>query len=377
MTIHQSRPFEFIDHSDRLIAAVRPMTESAYIALDTESNSRYHYPEQLCLIQIATPTRVFIIDTLAVADLSALKAVLEDQHILKIIHGADYDIRCLDRHHQLHIHNLFDTSVAARFAGITEFGLAALIKNLLGLTITKSERLQQSDWGRRPLSPEALEYAAGDVQHLFSLYSNLEKRLRDLGRAAWVAEENARLEEVRFSAPDIQSAYLGVKGGQDLDGGALAVLRSLYLFREEEAVRQGRPPFFVIPDFTLVALAANPGLDLTRVSGLGPSGLQRFGHGLRQALSEGQAAPPIRRPYQNHERLNPIQSNRLKQLKAWRTAQSVALALDPSLLWPAISLERLARAPATFAAETDSAAIRHWQRDQFSTSLSTFLHSLA
>jgi ribonuclease D len=259
--------------------------------------------------------------------------------------------------------------VAARFAGITEFGLAALIKNLLGVTILKSERIQQADWGRRPLSADALEYAAGDVNHLHALVEKLEQRLEALGRTAWVAEEFTRLEEIRYSAPNLQTAYLSIKGAQNLDARGLAVLRSLTLFREEESLRQGRPPFFILPDYALVALAENPNADLSKIHGLGTIGLQRFGPDLQQALREGQSAPPLQRPRVPYERLNPEQSTCLFRLKAWRTALGAKLSLDPSLLWPAISLERLAKAPDSYDTEIFSASVRAWQREQFAESL--------
>lgn len=369
MTDTQSLPFEIVRQSGQLEAAVQDIKGSTVIALDTESNSRHHYPEQLCLIQIYSGQKVHIIDTIALGDMAPLKGVLEDKTIRKIIHGADYDIRCFDRHFGFRICNLYDTSVAARFAGISEFGLAALIKNLLGVTILKSERIQQADWGRRPLSADALEYAAGDVHHLHALVEILERRIEELGRTAWVAEECVRVEDVRYSAPDVQTAYLSIKGAQNLDARGLAVLRSLTLFREEESLRQGRPPFFIMPDYTLIELAANPKADLTKVHGLGAIGLQRFGPGLRQALLDGQSAPPLQRPRVHYERPNPEQSACLSRLKSWRTALGVTLGLDPSLLWPTASLERLAKAPDTCDAEMLSSSVRAWQREQFSASL--------
>jgi ribonuclease D len=365
--------YEIVSQASQLESAVRGMDGLTSISLDTESNSRHHYPEQLCLIQIAVDHKVHLIDTIALQELTPLKKVLADSTVQKIIHGADYDIRCFDRHYGFRIRNLFDTGIAARFTGITEFGLAALIKNLLGVTITKSERLQQSDWGRRPLPAETLDYAAADVHHLFALRDILEERLLKLGRTAWVAEECARLEEVRYTEPDIANAYLAVKGSQDLNESAMAVLRSLTLFREEEARRQGRPHFLIIPDYALITLAINPKANLANITGLGPIGLQRFGRGLQEALREGQAAPPIQRQPRAYVRLTPPEATRLTRLKAWRTALGTKLALDPSLLWPAASLERLAKAPDSFEDETRSVSIRAWQRGNFVSSLKSCL----
>ncbi|MDP6824751.1 MAG: ribonuclease D, partial [Dehalococcoidales bacterium] len=141
-------PVEIVSRLAQLGAVARELVGSHAIALDTESNSFHHYPEQLCLIQIASRHKGYIIDTISLYDLSPLRDILRDVSIKKVVHAADYDIRSLDRHCGLRIHNLFDTSIAARFIGITQFGLAALTRDLLGINISKSKRLQRADWGR-------------------------------------------------------------------------------------------------------------------------------------------------------------------------------------------------------------------------------------
>jgi len=377
MTVSLPLPVEIVSQSAQLDVAVQGMAGSRAIALDIESNSFHHYPEQLCLIQIATHHKVHIIDTISLKELAPLKEILADDSIKKVVHGADYDIRSLDRHYGFRIRNLYDTNIAARFAGITQFGLAALIKDLLGVTIHKSKRLQRADWGRRPLSAEALDYATTDVRHLLALRETLDQRLQALGRTAWVAEECARLEEVRYTAPNLETAYLSAKGAENLDGYGLAILQSLFLFREEEARRQRRPPFFVIPDAALISLATSPTAVLSEVPALGQTGLQRFGRGLQQALRDGLAAPPIHRPpTMAAERVSHEQIQRLSRLKAWRASLSATLSLDPALLWPTASLERLAKAPDTLGVELTSANIRRWQRDHFASSLYAYLESL-
>lgn len=377
LTSSQPLPIEIVSRPAQLDATARELAGSNVIALDTESNSFHHYPEQLCLIQIASRHKVYIIDTISLYDLAPLRDVLANVSVEKVIHSADYDIRSLDRHSGLHIRNLFDTSIAARFTGIAQLGLAALIRELLGITINKSKRLQRNDWGRRPLSAEALEYAATDVCYLITLRRILDERLRTLGREAWVAEECARTEEVRYSPPNPETAYLSVKGAKDLNGRELAVLQSLFLFREEEARRQHRPPFFVLPDSALIFLATSPQADLSEVPGLGQTGLKRFGHGLHQALHNGITAPPIRRPPAiKAVRASQEQVQRLTRLKEWRTSLGYSLCLDPSLLWPLASLERLAKAPDTLSVELTSDSIRKWQRDVVTSSLQSCLESL-
>ncbi|MFC1897835.1 ribonuclease D [Chloroflexota bacterium] len=361
----------------QLDTITRKLVNSHAIALDTESNSFHHYPEQLCLIQIASCHNIYIIDAISLDKLTPLRDILADASINKIIHGADYDIRSLDRHYGLHIRNLFDTSVAARFLGITQFGLTSLIRDLLGITINKSKRLQRSDWGRRPLSAEALEYAATDVRHLFALREIMDQRLQSLGRVAWVAEECTRIEEVRYAASNHENEYLSVKGAKDLDGRGLAILQSLFLFREEEARRQHRPPFFVLPNATLIFLATNSEAALSDVPGLGQTGLKRFGAGLKQSLRNGISALPINRPPPiKVKRASKVELQRLNRLKDWRTKLGSSLSLDPSLLWPLTSLERIARAPHTISAELISHDIRNWQRDVVASPLQACLKSL-
>ena len=375
MTVQLPLPVEIITNSAQLDGAVRRMLDSPAIAVDTESNSRHHYPEQLCLIQIAARNNVYIIDTIILKDIGPLQKVLADDAIMKIIHGADYDVRSIDRHCGFRIHNLYDTYIAARFAGITEVGLAALIRDLLSVNIVKSKRLQTADWGRRPLSNEAIEYAVSDVLYLRALQEILSKRLDVLGRTTWVAEEFARLEEVRYTAPDMENAFRSIKGAESLDGRGLAVLRSLFLFREQEALRRHRPPFFVMPDEILVALSTNRTADLAGFCGNEPP---RFRADLQQALRDGLAAQPIQPiPRMHYEPMSPEQTRRLTSLKAWRTTIAVKLALDPSLIWPMVSLQRLAKAPDTLDIEATCDNVRRWQKEQFTSALQTCLKTNA
>jgi ribonuclease D len=377
LIVSQLLPVENITQSAQLNIFVQGLTGSTSIAIDTESNSFDHYPEQLCLIQIGTLREIRLIDTLALKDIAPLKAILADSSIEKIIHGADYDIRCLDRHYGFRVHNIYDTSIAARFAGMTSFGLAALLKDLMGITIDKSKELQRANWGRRPLSAEAIEYAATDVRHLHALRNILNQKLQALGRTAWVAEECARLEELRYNPPNLESAYLSVKGTERLDGKALAIFKSLFMFRDEEARRQRRPPFYVMPDSTLLYLAENPGAPLSSVPGLGQIGLQRFGGALQEALKKGTAAPPVQLPpRERFEHPTYEQTQRLGRLKAWRTSEAASLSLDPSLIWPMASLERLSKAPGTLDAELTSSNVRSWQRERLTPSLRACLKSI-
>ena len=370
-----SRYINIIEQPAELDTAVLEIADSSSISLDTESNSLHHYPEQLCLIQIATLYKTYLIDSISLESIAPLKKVLQDDSVVKIIHGADYDVRSLDRYDGFRIRNIYDTYIAARFAGVPKVGLADLIKELLGVTILKSKHLQHSDWGFRPLSDEAIEYAATDVGYLLPLRDILDKKLQELGRTSWVLEECSRLEDVRYTPPNLDTAFLSVKGAQHLDGRGLAILKQVFLFREGEAKRQHRPPFFVIPDNSLVCIANNPQASIAEVPGLNQNRPHQFWNRLQQAVRNGKNASPVERTAVKFEPLKPEQMQLLTRLKTWRESISVTLSLEPSLLWPTTSLERLAKAPHTFQEELAAFNIRRWQREQFASSLETCLNN--
>lgn len=378
-------PVEIISEPGKLGDVVGEIGKSGVIALDIESNSRHRYPEQLCLIQLAVPGKVYIIDPLAVKDISLLTEILLSRDIIKVFHEASNDLRSLDRHYKFRVRSIFDTAVAARFCGMEKHGLADVIREILGIDIAKSERLQRSDWGRRPLPEEALEYAAADVYHLVALGEVLIKRLSEMGRMAWVTEECLRLEDLRYEAPDPETFYRSVKGAGRLRSRDLAILRELYLFRENEALRRHKPPFYIMPDQALVYLASNPEADLSGVPGLGEKALKRLGSGIKQAVARGQAAPPVKRKHrsrpergsqggQQGPRLSRQQREKLlKILKGWREAIAAELSLEPSLIWPLVSLRRLAENPDSLEAELLSGDVREWQGEKFSLSLAGIL----
>ena len=120
-----------VTDSTHLAEVCRTLRQSTRIAVDTEADSMHHYPEKVCLVQIATDEQVYLIDPLATHDLSGLAPVLADQSIQKLLHGADYDIRGMNRDYSMVFNNLFDTHLAARVLGLERLGLAGLLEDIL------------------------------------------------------------------------------------------------------------------------------------------------------------------------------------------------------------------------------------------------------
>ena len=354
--------------------AMAEISRARRIGLDLESNGFFRYPEQVCLVQISTPRDVFVIDPLALEDMKPLGDVLAKKKVETVLHAGSHDVLSLDRDWGMRIENLFDTNIAAAFVGMSRLGLGNVLEEELGVDIPKEKRIQRSDWSNRPLSEKALDYAANDVRYLHELRDALGNRLRKLGREDWVKEECQRLSEMRYEPSDPEMAVFNVKGWRSLDDQGLAILKSLVEYREDHAVRMGRPHFRVIPDMALITLADKPNSDLRRVRGIGNFSRGSMARGIQKAISEGKSAKPPKRPAQPRQPRIPrgqreAISKRLARLKQWRIALGKDLSLDPALLWPMRSLQRIAREPDKLESEMQDPDVRRWQRKEFGKSL--------
>ena len=367
---------EFIVDEDQLKLFCELASSQKSIGLDIEGNGFYRYPERVCLIQVSINDRPFIIDPLQFDDLTSLGEIFNNSKITKIVHAGDYDIRSLSRDYSFTFNNVFDTSIAAAFLGSGRLGLDAVLKEHLNVEVSKDKRLQRSDWTIRPLSAEAITYAANDVRYLVNAMETMSDKLNSLGRFQWVQEEFKRLSAVKYEAKDEEVAFLNVKGSRDIEGQNLAVLRKLYQFREDEAISKDRPPFKVISDSILVAIARNPQGNFDDIKGIGWWGRPEPSSRLKKVIKQGLEAPPVTRPKKKdneRQRLSNKQRERanvrLRSLKVWRKGIGDELKLDPSILWPTSSLNRLSRFPNDFEMEMENPEVRLWQQKEFGESL--------
>ena len=359
-------------------AAAAELRAVPRLALDTERNGRFAYRERICLIQIADDRHTWLLDPLSVPDLSALGDLLADPAILKTLHGCEEDIRYLHGDFGFAVRNLFDTGMAARFAGVTRPNLGAVLEEFCGVSIPKDPRLQVSNWGQRPLSARALDYAAGDVHHLLPLTDALRRRLHALGRAEWVQEECRRIAELRHPPEEpLETAYRRVKGWDTLTPRQAAVLQEIYAFRDGKACVWNLPPAQTASNADLLLIAQSDGGVVRGVGGLLAN--RCYGE-LLDAVARGMGnpePPPLDGAEDaGREIWTPERRERLKTLKQWRAGLGSELGLAVSHIWPTRSLERIARQPDTLreelggdtAGNTDS-AVREWQRAEFGDAL--------
>ncbi len=285
----EETPLVMVEDASTLDEVVATLETASVIGIDTESDSSYTYQEKVCLIQISDLERDYIIDPLAIDDLSPLGPLLADRNIVKILHGADYDVVCLRRDFGFQIQGLFDTLIAAQLLGMERIGLADLILRFFGIGLDK--QYQRHNWGLRPLEREHIEYARGDTHFLLALREIMLPRLRRLDRTRHLREECRLLEKRQWSAkPFDPNGWLDIKRAGELDEDGLRVLRQLYLYRDQQARRMDRPVYKVIPDGVLFSLAHNlpeSSSDLERLFRRKSALLRRHGKSLLKTVQAG------------------------------------------------------------------------------------------
>ena len=224
------------------------------IALDTEFVFERTFRPRLGLIQIAAGGEIALVDAVRIADLSPLAALLQAASGRKVLHSGSGDVPILRRATGAAPRPLFDTQIAAAFAGLgPSLSYAALIRELFAVELPKHET--RTDWLRRPLSPAQLRYAAEDVEQLGAAAAELERRLLDLGRLEWALEDSAALADLEADAALPAEAWRRVKGLERLPPRGRAVARALAAWRDREADRLDLARSFLMRDETLLALA--------------------------------------------------------------------------------------------------------------------------
>jgi ribonuclease D len=316
--------------------------------------------------------RVWLVDPLAVPDLAPLGEITAAGRPLIVLHAGDNDLTHLKRRYAFRFGRIFDTSLAARFLGARALGLDVLLARYLGVTLPPSH--QKDDWSARPLSPAQEQYAAADVLYLLPLKDRLVADLAAAGRLAWVEEESAALAEepVAERAPD-PDAYLRVKGARELKPRQQAILRELWQARERLACEADRPPFKVLGDAALLALAqAAPATraELAAVPGCSARVAERWGPALLEAIARAQALREDELPVPSRPPRPPALPGavrrRIEALRRWRATAAPPTGLEPGVLLPNRLIRSIAEAaPRDLTALAAVEGVHRWRVDAF------------
>ncbi|MBA4419544.1 MAG: hypothetical protein C0391_00135 [Anaerolinea sp.] len=375
MTTTDLDPPVWVETPNELNSMCACLESVCCIAVDTESNSLHAYKEQVCLIQFSISNQDFLVDTLALHDISRLAPIFDNPNIVKIFHAAEYDLLCLKRDYHIHIQNVFDTMLAARILGYPVFGLGAILKDKFGVEMDK--RYQKADWAKRPMPAAMLSYARMDTHYLVALREIMLQELNERHLMELAEEDFQRIAKVNGNGqePDLNS-FWKVNGAHDLNPIQAAVLRALYHVRDHEARRRNIPPFKVCPNEFLLALATTKPQNLEELlaTGLNERLLKRYSHEWLTAVKVGLESEGLRPP--RAKKRDVLLKERIDALKEWRKKTAAELNVESDVILPKDLMIAIAeKKPATFEQLAEIMAYFPWRYTNYGSQIIKVMQS--
>jgi ribonuclease D len=351
-------------------AAASAASTHRRFGIDTEFMSEGRYRALLCLVQVivgpATPSdepQILLIDPLGGVDSTPLARQLADPAVEVILHAGRQDVAILRRAWSTEITNIFDTQIAAGFAGASaQAGYSNLLSQMLGRRVGKTASYTR--WDVRPLTDEQLSYAAEDVAHLFELTEELERRLTGSGRLEWAREECRRLERASDER-DPETVWERLPRIGQLDPRARAVARELAAWRERTASAEDRPVGSVLADAPLVELAKRQpttGSAIEQIRGIHPSTVRRRGREIVAAIARGLEAPPIPRE-ESTWRSDPADAPVIVLAEALLRARALEAGLAYELIASRAELEQIVSATRRGDAPPSVRTLEGWRSE--------------
>lgn len=331
---HPIDPPRFINQQAAFEDLSSRLKKEPVLAIDTEANSLFAYQEQVCLIQISTAKRDYIIDPLPLKDLSPLGEIFFDPAIEKIFHASEYDILIMHDAYRFKFQNLFDTMLAAQILGREKLGLDALMKEIVGIQLNK--KFQRANWGKRPLSNEMLQYAQMDTHYLIDIRHALAAELEKQDLTPVAEEDFIRACHVqRQSDQEKIAPFWRINGARKLPPQKAAVLARLCEYRDEVARKKDLPVFKVLSAQSLYQLAVHSptsAAQLTKLNIPGKNAFHRHTKGLISAIQAGLLSKPEYPPQK--ARVDDSYLSREKALRGWRKQAAQKMKVNSAVILP-------------------------------------------
>ncbi len=349
---------EVVDDQAGLISIVEELSNSDIYAIDTEFHREKTYFAKLALIQLRWSDRLAIIDPLNL-DLSVLSKIFHSNSVA-VFHAGSQDLEILHRAAGAVPRSIFDTQIAAGFLGMRTPSLSSLHENLLGLKLTKGDRL--TDWFQRPLKESQLQYAASDVRYLLELHQVLTERLIKLKRYEWAEAEFVTFLEKRQKLIDPKDAWQRIKEAKHLNKQARGVAQALAEWRELAAQKNDIPIRYIMSDLALVGIAQRKPTklsDLKNIRGFDYAQYQKEkGQHLLKIVEKGLKADPVPSLKSRKKSLPPEMRPAVTLLSAWLSQFATDQNIDPALLGSRSDIEELLRG------ESDSRLQVGWRHEE-------------
>lgn len=285
---------QYIDRPEQLPPLCEQISREPWIALDTEFLREKTYYPKFCLLQIATPSWVACVDPLSITDLSPLFAVLYSPSITKVLHSCRQDLEIFYQLTGRIPQPIFDTQIAAPLLGFQENpGYAMLVSSFLNINLNKAHT--RTDWSKRPLSQDQIQYAADDVIYLCKIYVMMCEQLEKLGRLNWLESDFAALSDPKLYQLSPENAWLKIRGKNKLTGRQLSILQTLSEWRERTAQIEDKPRNWLFPDDMLLELAKLQPVslpDLTKIHNINERSVNRYGKVICELIDAARQRPP-------------------------------------------------------------------------------------
>lgn len=339
--------------------------EEGRLGIDTEFMPEGRYRPLLCLVQICVGEEVVVLDPLqdGLGDPAPLAAVLADPAIEVILHAGRQDVAILRRAWDTTFANVFDTQIAAGFAGFSaQAGYTGLLHDVLKIRLEKSASFTR--WDARPLTPEQLRYAREDVEHLLPLAGELRRRLNERERLEWAREEFLGITEATDER-DPDEAWRRLPRVSGLDPRARALARELAAWRERTAAAEDRPLGSVLRDPTLVELAKRAPKspkELGQIRGAGPDVIRRRARDILAAVERGRDAPPVRLDEGDRYATDAVDGPTIALAEALVRARANEAGLAYELIAARADLAPVVVAARRSRPEPDVRTLRGWRR---------------
>lgn len=349
-----------IQTSSQLEDALAQLERQPFVTLDTEFMRESTYYPKLCLIQAANAHACVLVDPLALTNLSPLFTLLARRSQTKILHAARQDLEVMSlASGQPPAGPIFDTQIAAALLGLpAQIGYGDLVFRRLGVALDKGHT--RTDWTRRPLSQEQMDYAADDVRYLVPLYDDLREALSAAGRLAWLEEETGLLENPELYRVAPEDAWKRLKGLERLQPAQRAVAKALAAWRETQAMKHDKPRGWIVHDDTLRSMAETlpTTLDeLANTRSMPPTVVRKVGQELLDLVREARERAGSEAPASRPSRPESEELALVKRVSALIRELGEQLGLSPELLATRRDIEQLVygREPGIFA--------KGWRKD--------------
>lgn len=330
-----------VTDADALNERMQRLGRPEALAIDTEFLRERTYFAQLCLLQLATDADAFCVDTLAVPDLQPLAALAADGAVCKVLHAARQDLEVLTPVTGP-LRNVFDTQIAAALLGFpAQVGYADLVSQLLDVQLNKAHT--RTDWSRRPLSNEQLEYALDDVRYLLPLRTQLSERLQTQQRWAWFVEESRQFDTLDGFSVDPERAWLRLRGLAALDEPRRRLAQLLGAWRERRAIESNRPRGWLLPDPALRDIVMRVPRSMAALSAIHelPEGIRNnSGAQLLQLVAAAEVPDPPP-PLPQRQRPDPERQDAQARLMEVVRRSARELQLAPEILATRSELEQI------------------------------------